>query len=285
MSYTETENIRAALVETFRAASTPDQVENLVQTQLAMSPPPTPYHLLIMLRIASYGGHEAAARLLLQRGAEIDNVSTHSAIRFAGSIPILQAFVDAGWDVNTMLHHEGDALVVAVNNDKVDIVRWLLEHGAQPTLHEGANGRTTLGDAAVRASPDVISMLVESGAEMKGSRALELAARAGRLENVVRLLDIGADIDEVPDAANWCVPNADIEAGLGSALHAAAFEGHSEIVSLLLERGANGTLKDSKGRMPFERAKSAKHRDVAALLEAVAGRSPSVSHQIPVVRK
>jgi ankyrin repeat protein len=264
----EIENIRKTLAEIFNAASTPEQVQNLVQKELDDTPPPTPYHLLIMLRLAAHKGNEPAAKLLLQRGAVIDNVATYNAIHPGDSIPVLQAFADAGWDVNMPLAHDGDALVVAINRNKVEIVRWLLEHGANVSLHEGVNGRTTLGNAAVQASPDIISMLVKSGAELKGSRALELAAHAGRVDNAAILLDLGADINEVPSADSWCVPNQDIEAGLGSALHAAASEGHTKVVSLLLEKGADVHLKDSKGRTALERARIAKHAGVVALLAA-----------------
>jgi hypothetical protein len=50
------------------------------------------------------------------------------------------------------LEHDGDALVVAVNRNKVDIVRLLLEHGSNVSLHEGVNGRMIQGNAAVQAS-------------------------------------------------------------------------------------------------------------------------------------
>jgi hypothetical protein len=36
-------------------------------------------------------------------------------------------------------------------------------------------------------------MLAKSGAELKGSRALKLAAHAGRVDNATVLLDLGAD--------------------------------------------------------------------------------------------
>jgi ankyrin repeat protein len=64
-----------------------------------------------------------------------------------------------------------------------------------------------------------------------------------------------------------CVPREGKEAGLGSALHAAASKGHSEIVSLLLKRGANEGLKDSKGRTGLDRAKRAIHQHLVTLLE------------------
>jgi ankyrin repeat protein len=109
--------------------------------------------------------------------------------------------------------------------------------------------------------------LVEGGAEIGESCALELAARTGRVDNVARLLDLGANPNEVPPADNWCVSLKDKEQGLGSALHAAASKGHSEIVSLLLKRGADEGLKDSKGRTALDKAKIVYHEHVVALLE------------------
>jgi hypothetical protein len=46
----------------------------------------------------------------LQRGAVIDKVATYNAIQPGDSIPVLQAFSDADWDVNVLLAHDGDAL-------------------------------------------------------------------------------------------------------------------------------------------------------------------------------
>src|SRR6202034_4834203 len=47
-------------------------------------------------------------------------------------------------------------------------------------------------------------MLVKSAAELKGSRALELAAHAGRVDNTAILLDLGVDINE--DACTAAFP-------------------------------------------------------------------------------
>ena len=257
---------RERLIKKLIATNTPEQIQNLVQEELNDTPPPTPYKLLIMLRGVAYKGNEPAARLLLQHGAVIDNVATLAAIAYSGNvIPLLQAFVDSGWDVDMPIAHSGDALVLAVHHNKGDAVKWLLEHGADVSLHQGVHGMTTLGNAALYASPDIISMLVKSGVELKGSRALELAAQAGRVDNAAALLDLGADINEVQSANSRFVSREDIDAGLGSALHAAASEGHTEIVSLLLEKGADVHLKDSKGRTALDRARIANHAGVVAL--------------------
>jgi ankyrin repeat protein len=119
----------------FETASTPDQVESLVRMQLAISPPLTSYHLLVMLHRVTHFGNDAVTKLLLHHGVEIHNGAIYNAVcRNSGSIPILEAFVDAGWDVNKPMKYQGDALVLAVNHNNAHIVRWLLLHGAKPTL-------------------------------------------------------------------------------------------------------------------------------------------------------
>jgi len=241
------------------------------------SPSPPTCALTFLLKLVAINGTEEAARLLLQRGAEIHGGIIANTI-YHNQVSVLQVVIDAGWDVNTPMKYQGDALAIAIHYNKADAVRLLLSSGAHPRENEGSQGNTTLGDAAVRGSPDIISMLIESGVEIKESRALELAARAGRRDNVLCLLEKGADVDEVPHIEWWYVSKKHREEGLGSALHAAASQGHSEIVSLLIEKGANIYLEDSLGRTALRRAVLGMHPYAAAVLSKamVYGRLGSV---------
>jgi len=246
-------------------AGTPEAVDKLVQDMLKTSP--SPQVVTYLLQMVAYCGTGTSARQLLQKGAEINyGVIANSVHLNQKSISVLQALIDSGLDVNTPLKYQGDPLAIAIRYNKVDAVRLLLKSGARPRQNKGSDGNTTLGDAAVRGSPDIISMLIESGVEIKESRALELAARAGRKDNVLCLLEKGADVDEIPDTEWWYVSNKHKQEGLGSALHAAASQGHSEIVSLLIEKGANIYLEDSLGRTAFRRAVLGVHPYAAAVL-------------------
>jgi hypothetical protein len=45
--------------------------------------------------------------LLLQHGAEIDNVAMYNTVcQTSGSVRVLEAFVNAGWDVNKVMKYE-----------------------------------------------------------------------------------------------------------------------------------------------------------------------------------
>jgi len=253
------------LGESLLRAGTPEAVDQIVEDMLKS--PQSPQVITYLLQMVAYCGTGKSARLLLQRGAEINyGVIAKSVHNDQKSVSVLQALIDSGLDVNTPLKYQGDALAIAILYNKVDAVRLLLKSGARPRENEGSQGQTTLGDAAVYGSPEIVSMLVESGVEINKSRALELAARAGRKDNVLCLLEKGADVDEVPDTEWWYVSNQHREEGLGSALHAAASQGHSEIVSLLIEKGANIYLEDSLGRTAFRRAILGMHPYAAAVL-------------------
>ncbi len=81
---------------------------------------------------------------------------------------------------------------------------------------------------------------------------------------VAYLLDRGADVDEIPD-------NEDVEFdmkrfGLGNALCEAASAGNTEVVKLLLKRGANRDVRDTWGRSALDLAKLNHHADCESVL-------------------
>lgn len=69
---------------------------------------------------------------------------------------------------------------------------------------------------------------------------------------VAYLLDKGAVIDAIPDHPD--LTDLNLESGLRTALCAAAWKGRPAIVKLLLERGADVRVRDTKGRSALELA-------------------------------
>jgi ankyrin repeat protein len=92
------------------------------------------------LHFAAFFGHPDAAKLLAERGADIEARSTneqfaldaaplHSASA-AGQLEVCRALLDAGADVNAVQHGGYTALLDAAANKNRELVDFLLERGA-----------------------------------------------------------------------------------------------------------------------------------------------------------
>jgi ankyrin repeat protein len=95
------------------------------------------------LHFAAFFGHPAAARLLAERGADLEARSTneqfaldarplHSAAA-AGEREVCEVLLDAGADVNAVQHGGYTALLEARQNGNEELAQLLLERGADPT--------------------------------------------------------------------------------------------------------------------------------------------------------
>src|SRR5687767_8454433 len=149
----------------------------------------------------------------------------------AGNLQAVRALIKTGADVNARSGDGSSPLLWAAHRSNVEIARALVAAGAAvdvandfgitPLLHA-----SRIGDAAM------VELLVRSGANParthpEGETPLMAAARAGSVPAVRLLLTRGVDV------------NATETFQKTSALMWAAAEGHSEVVGLLLEAGAN----------------------------------------------
>ena len=92
------------------------------------------------LHFAAFFGHPAAARLLIERGAELEARSTNKEFAFdatplhsasaAGQRDVCEVLLDAGADVNAVQHGGYTALLDAAANGNTELVDFLLERGA-----------------------------------------------------------------------------------------------------------------------------------------------------------
>ena len=87
-----------------------------------------------------------------------------------------------------------------------------------------------------------------------GEHPLDVAAGRGALDEVLALLDGGADINAAGDLGN-------------TALHEAVGQGHVDVVSTLLRRGASRALRNQDGHTALEVAVLRGHADLAELLQ------------------
>ncbi|XP_029291946.1 dynein heavy chain 12, axonemal isoform X1 [Cottoperca gobio] len=152
-------------------------------------------------------------------------------------------------------------LVAAILNDQYDLATLLLRYRAKVD-QAGPLNRTALHESAFLGLENFVYLLLESGAnpnacDVKKKTPLALAAQNGHLNVVEVLLEKGAHV--------WC------ESESGPVLFDAAASGNPDMISLLLEHGADPNIPLYNGHMPIHRV--AYHGHILAL-----------EHLIPVTR-
>jgi ankyrin repeat protein len=94
------------------------------------------------LHLAIFGGQEDAMRLLLERGADPNVLSTSDIAKvpplgtaaFVRSVPLALLLLDSGADPNGRGEGGFTALHSAAQNEDEELARLLLERGADPSL-------------------------------------------------------------------------------------------------------------------------------------------------------
>lgn len=125
----------------------------------------------------------------------------------SNSLENVKRLVEAGASLETMGDYDGTPLANASALGRKDIVEYLLQVGADPTL---GGCRTVLHNACGRGHYDVCQILLEAGADPneqdeEGDTCLGMAVFKARLEILKLLIRHGADpgpIDEYLEYAN-----------------------------------------------------------------------------------
>jgi len=213
-----------------------------------------------------------------------------------GTGAIAKALIDAGAPVNGHPGGKETPLITAASVGDADVVRALIEAGADLDAVSapnsgGAPSSSALVHAAVFGMTEVLDVLVAAGARID---SLEMAAAAGdvtgwplgrcTLQNRVRALVFAAQYQrlEVIDqliAAGTPVNEPDAEWGR-LPLHTAAGDGRAASVRRLLAHGADPDLRDplhnrtalEESQVPNRPPDSPAHDQVEAILRPVTGR-------------
>jgi len=245
------------------------------------------YYFHSALEGAMQNGHLEVVSYMLEQGFK----PTGDAVKFAvdaRSFQALEMFLKYGWDVNKrwMLHrlspiwygfgflsihrlcdfvyemrveNQADNDSRPIIKDDLELVKWFLSHGASGHLENNRQvDRTPLGLAARYASMEIIQLLItEGGAKPEyGNILLDVCRpkRSGRLEVLRFLLQQGARPNELEHSGiprvfqNLCSRGFP----LGTALHATIENNKPAYARLLMEHGADRTIKDTNGRTPFD---------------------------------
>jgi ankyrin repeat protein len=179
--------------------------------------------------------HEAAVRLLLERGADPnirDEGDWAFPLHFAaenGQLGIVRALVEHGADpIGAGDYHELEVIGWATCFDylpaRPELVEYLLAHGARHTIFSAvATGDLEAIRRIAAASPEALERRMDLTNHRR--RPVHLAVVKKQPAALAVLLDLGAD----PDTLD--------EAGL-TPLDQAALRGEMEIARMLVERGA-----------------------------------------------
>lgn len=164
------------------------------------------------------------AQLLVEAGADIDSLQgrypfslTYGAGSINGpaiaaattrkNIDIVRLLIGKGANVNPSLHGDKNLLILALQDGTTEILRALLEAGAQPndegdSLSKAGQRMTPLQKAVTMGDFEAVQLLVEHGADVNapaygalGTSALQAALQRGDTQISNFLLRRGADVN------------------------------------------------------------------------------------------
>ncbi|KAI3434440.1 hypothetical protein D9Q98_002517 [Chlorella vulgaris] len=212
------------------------------------------------LNLAALEDQLRTLRLALDRNVDTADGHGGTALLDAaanGQVEVVRLLLDRGADLEAVDSDGDTALAVAAAHGHVEVVRLLLKNSANLDA-PGRNGYTPLIGAALAGHLEVVQVLLKSSADLEatdndGDTALTVAAGKGHLDVVQLLLDHDADLDVHDNDGN-------------TALIGAAVKGHLEMVRLLLEGGANLEPSDDDGDTALDLAAGKGHMEVVRLL-------------------
>ncbi|XP_065771453.1 ankyrin repeat and SOCS box protein 9 isoform X1 [Muntiacus reevesi] len=209
--------------------------------------------------------------------ARRDIVSDWSPVHEAaihGRLLSLRSLINQGWPVNLITADRVSPLHEACLGGHPSCANMLLRHGAQ------VNGvtvdwHTPLFNACVSGSHECVNLLLQYGASPYAvsdlASPIHEAAKRGHMECIESLVAHGADIDQnishlgtplylacenlqVACARKLLESGVNVNQGRGldSPLHAVARASSGELVSLLLDFGADTQARNAEGKRPLE---------------------------------
>lgn len=220
------------------------------------------------LNAAANTGHAALVQLLLKKGADVDDGRGY-ALQLAaseGHTAVVQLLLDNGALPDRQVASSEElgfisstALQAACENNRVDVVEALIQHGADANLGGGTS--TNPITAATRgAHPEILQLLLEApgidvnvvGGEDR-STPLFNAAKYMSTDCVELLVQRGADIN-APNAAG------------DTPLIVAASRGDKTCVDMLCNNGADVTYRSPQRGLAFDVAAGGLHPLTAHVL-------------------
>ncbi|KAM9347491.1 ankyrin repeat and SOCS box protein 9-like [Symphorus nematophorus] len=220
---------------------------------------------------AAFNGRVLTLQRLIAQGAcvnlsTLDQVSPLHGACMQGHVACTKLLVENGANVNSSTVDGKTPLSEACAQGHVSCVSLLLQHGATPS--GSSQSSSPIHRAAAEGHPECIEHLVLHGADVdqyidQSGFPLHVASSNQHLSTVKKLLQLGASVNSSLSGES---SSGDLP------LHIAARLSSPELVSVLLDHGANSFLRNSEGKRPLDLA--APNSLVEKLLRQAGGVSP-----------
>ncbi|XP_058813085.1 uncharacterized protein LOC131677350 [Topomyia yanbarensis] len=219
------------------------------------------------LHLAAQEGHNAVLEAILNIHRPCIDQRAHdgkTAFRLAcleGHFECVQTLLKFGCDVNSKDADSRTTLYILALENKLKVVKFLLEYSNADVNIPDGEGRSALHVASWQGHAEMVKLLITLGnadvnaMDLESRTPLHSCAWQGNHEVMQLLLYYGA----IPDHA--CKQGA-------TALGISAQEGHEKCVTYLLKYGANPYKSDHCGRTPIKLAAKSNRNNVLRILES-----------------
>jgi hypothetical protein len=250
-------------------------------------------NLYLMLLLAARAGQAAIVELLFaferEHSDSVDRLVDRDLVLAAidsNDIEVFQKIVDVvPASVNQNLGMAGDPLNQAVwrttwglstPQQAIDLTSFLLKNGADPNGTGGNAGGGSgcpsdrpLTDACHSAPLELIELLIQHGAQIPQSGALQKAIIEERLDVLDLLLKSGADVNErlsfTVNESYWLDEETKKERCSETPLHLAVRHMALRSASWLLKNGADTTIQNTRGLTALDFARESSDKAVVEI--------------------
>jgi ankyrin repeat protein len=208
---------------------------------------------------AAHWNDLATADLLIRAGADVNaandyRVTPLSEACINGSAPLVETLLKAGAHPDEPIATGETPIMTCSRTGNVGAVRALIARGVNVNAAEPTLRQTALMWAIAEHHLDVVRLLIEHGADARamtrqGFTPLHLAAREGDLDTARLLLSAGVDVNVLskpdPTLKGRGPLFESMKSGGSTPLLAATMRGQVPLAMFLLEQGADPNIQDA----------------------------------------
>ncbi|WP_354415248.1 ankyrin repeat domain-containing protein [Variovorax atrisoli] len=178
--------------------------------------------------------------------------------------------IQRGFDPNTRDEHGQTGLLIALREPSPKVIKVLIEAPQTDVDIASPKDETPLMLAAIKGQQDVVDQLLKRDAAVNktGWTPLHYAATSGQIAIMKTLLENFAFIDA--QSPNGTTP-----------LMMAAMYGSNDAVKLLLDEGADTTMKNQLGMTAVDFANKANRSEAASMIAAAANARANAPKAVP----